>query len=96
MNKKEQSLLLRISEVLRCIPGCNIGVVSNQSANISGAITFAKDISMIKEPLETALFHLRLGEYEEAEQILSAIEEWINIRQEHDWKEMFPFPKVEI
>lgn len=92
-SKKQQlnDALLRLYSIVQGIPGAHIGV-SNQSATVSGVITFAKDMNAIKQPLQLAIHFIRIEDYKEAEWLLSTLEAWMELRKAQGWKDVFPFP----
>lgn len=93
MNKRECAILLRLYSILHDVPGANLGA-STQSASISGAVTFAKDMEAIKGPVELVLYYIRIGEYGDAENMLGAMEAWRELRARSDWRDVYPFPLV--
>jgi hypothetical protein len=95
MNKRENTIVLRLYSILHDVPGCHLGV-STQSASLDGLCAFAKDMTAIKKPMEDVLYHVRVAEYERAEMLLSALEHWIEKRKKADWQDVYPFPQVEM
>ena len=93
MNKRENDLLIRISSVIRDIP-LPVNGASTKSATFGGFITYGKDMAVAKPVITSALFHVRIGDFEEAEAELKALEEFIKLRNGQQWEDIFPFPTI--
>lgn len=86
MNKRENDILVRTYSVLHAVPGAHIGGGSTQSASIVGIMTFAKNMNAIKQPLEAVLYHVRIGEFDQASTLLTSLENWVKARKQSNWQ----------
>lgn len=85
MNKAEHKLLIRLHSVFQDIPLPINGANWTKSATPSGFISHGKDIAAIKDTFLMALYHIRVGEHKEAEEELTLLERYIELRGTQDW-----------
>lgn len=94
MNRRMDKAMIRLYSCMEGVPLPITGAWA-KSADVSGFITYGKDMSVAKPALLTAMFHIRMGELDEAEEILTSLEKWIDMRNKQGWKDIFPFPSLE-
>jgi hypothetical protein len=84
INAREENIIIRLTSIIEDIP-LPITGGGTQSADVNGFVNFGFDFAEIKQPLLNAFWHLRVREYEEAEQIATDIEGFIKVRREERW-----------
>lgn len=85
MNKTENALLIRLYSIFTDIPLPINGANFSKSADISGFVSYGKDMAELKPGLQRALYHIRIGDYTEADTDLELMERYIKLRSAQGW-----------
>lgn len=93
MNRTEDTLMIRLYSVFNDIP-LPVNGASLKTDDVSGFLSFGKDMAELKPVIENAMYHIRVGEFDAARRELILAERYVQIRRQQDWGYVFPHPSI--